>query len=63
MLQFECECGNRTKFFATGAYDEHRREYVDLEDDDRVSFIIGKDSIVFKCTFCGHSYRLQQFES
>jgi hypothetical protein len=61
MLQFECECGNRTGFFATGARDEQGREYIDPEDDDRVTFMIGDDSVVFRCSFCGHRYRLQRY--
>ncbi|RJE90120.1 hypothetical protein D3P07_07845 [Paenibacillus sp. 1011MAR3C5] len=62
MIHMECECGNRTNLFATGDRDEHGREFIELEDDDRFSFVIGEDSIVFKCSFCGYRYRLKHYE-
>lgn len=62
MMHLECECGNSTKLFATGDRDEHGREFIELEDDDRFSFTIGEDSIVFKCSFCGYRYRLKSYE-
>jgi hypothetical protein len=61
MMVLECECGNRTGLFATGDRDEQGREYIELEDDDRFSFEIGEDSIVFRCSFCGYRYRLKKF--
>lgn len=61
MLRFECECGNKTSFFATSDYDEHGREVLDLEDDDCVSYEIGEASVMFKCKFCGHRYLLPSF--
>ncbi|MCR2802931.1 hypothetical protein [Paenibacillus soyae] len=62
MMHIECECGNRTELFATGDRDEQGREFIELEDDDRFSFAIGEDSIVFKCGFCGYRYRLKRYE-
>lgn len=61
MLRFECECGNKTAFFATSDYDEQGREVLDVEDDDCVSYEFGEDSIMFKCKFCGHRYILPKF--
>lgn len=62
MMKLECECGNSTSLFATGDRDEHNREYIELEDDDRFSFKVGEDSVIFRCSFCGYTYRLQQYE-
>ncbi|WP_214629826.1 hypothetical protein [Paenibacillus agaridevorans] len=61
MMVLECECGNRTGLFATGDRDEHGREFIELEDDDRFGFEIGEDSVVFRCSFCGYKYRLKQY--
>lgn len=62
MMQLECECGNRTNLFATGDRDEQGREYIEMEDDDRFTFAVGEESIVFRCTFCGYRYRLKSYE-
>ncbi|GKU79461.1 hypothetical protein [Paenibacillus sp. L3-i20] len=62
MMHMECECGNRTGLFGTGDRDEHGREFIEMEDDDRFTFIIGEDSIVFRCSFCGYRYRLKKYE-
>lgn len=63
MLHFECECGNKTTFFATGDRNEHGIESLDMEDDDAVSYMISEDRIIFKCKFCGHRYELQKYVS
>ncbi|MBD2869883.1 hypothetical protein [Paenibacillus arenilitoris] len=60
MLNYECECGNTTKLFATGDRDEQGREYVEIEDDDRLAIVIGERSVLFRCSFCGYTYRLDQ---
>ncbi|MDQ0058098.1 hypothetical protein [Paenibacillus harenae] len=61
MMSFECECGNTTRFFATGDRDEQGREYVEVEDEDRLAVIFGDDSVLFRCKFCSYTYRLQKF--
>lgn len=61
MLQFVCECGNKSAFFATSDYDELGREVLDIEDDDCVSYEIQAESVEFKCKFCGHRYVLPKF--
>jgi hypothetical protein len=60
VLTFECECGNKTGVFATGDRDETGREFIELEDDDRLNYIIGEDGVLFKCKFCGYTYRLDK---
>ncbi|WP_155971674.1 hypothetical protein [Paenibacillus sp. Soil522] len=60
MMNFECECGNKTSMFATGDRDEHGREYIEVEDDDRLNITIGDKSVLFRCSFCGYTYRLEQ---
>lgn len=62
VLTFECECGNHTAIFATGDKDENRREYIEIEDDERLTFIVGDSGVLFKCTFCGYTYRLDKQE-
>lgn len=63
MLHFECECGNKTAFFATGDRNERGIEILDMEDDDAVSYMISSDRIIFKCKFCGHKYELSNYLS
>ncbi|KQO17313.1 hypothetical protein [Paenibacillus sp. Leaf72] len=60
VLTFECVCGNQTGLFATGDRDEQGREYLEAEDDDRISWIMGDTGMLFKCSFCGHTYRLEK---
>ncbi|WP_337103303.1 hypothetical protein [Paenibacillus sp. YIM B09110] len=60
MMNFECECGNTTRFFATGDQDEQRREYIEVEDEERLAVIFGEDSVLFQCKFCNYTYRLQK---
>ncbi|WP_028610613.1 hypothetical protein [Paenibacillus harenae] len=60
MMSIECECGNKAVFFATGDRDEQGREYIELEDDDRLSVIVGDKSVLFRCAFCGYTYKLDQ---
>ncbi|WP_042162290.1 hypothetical protein [Paenibacillus gorillae] len=62
VMKFECECGNQTALFATGDSDESGREYIELEDDDRMTYIIWENSVLFKCKFCGYTYRLDKLE-
>lgn len=61
MMSFECECGNATRFFATGDRDEQGREYIEVEDEDRLAVVFGDDSVLFRCLFCSYTYRLQKF--
>ncbi len=61
MLSFECECGNKTRLYATGDCDEQGREYIEIEDDERLSVIIGDKSMLLRCSFCGYTYRLEQY--
>ncbi|MFD0586991.1 hypothetical protein ACFQZE_03160 [Paenibacillus sp. GCM10027627] len=63
MMHIECECGNRTPLFATGDRDEHGREFIEFEDEDRFTFQIGEGNVVFRCSFCGYRYKLQQYDS
>ncbi|MCR8660671.1 hypothetical protein [Paenibacillus endoradicis] len=63
MLHFECECGNKTSFFATGDIDERGIESLDMEDDDAVSYIISEDRITLKCKFCGKRYELKKYDN
>ena len=63
MLHFECECGNKTAFFATGDIDQRGIESLDMEDDDAISYIISEDRITLKCGFCGKRYVLKNFEN
>ncbi|WP_054024564.1 hypothetical protein [Bacillus sp. FJAT-28004] len=60
MMSFECECGNKTVMFATGDRDEQGREFIEIEDDERLTFKIGDKSVLFRCSFCGYTYRLEQ---
>lgn len=57
-LMFTCECGNQVSLFATGDYDEHNREWLEVEDDDRLAIIRGGDGIVLQCSFCKMAYRI-----
>jgi redox-regulated HSP33 family molecular chaperone len=60
VLIFECECGNKTGLFATGDRDETGREFIELEDDDRMTYVVGEDGVLFKCKFCGYTYRMDK---
>ena len=62
MLKFECECGNKTSFFPTADYTENGIEYLDLEDDDCITYEFGDKSLLIKCKFCGHRYLLPKLE-
>ncbi|MFC4101043.1 MULTISPECIES: hypothetical protein [Paenibacillus] len=59
ILVFTCECGNRVDFHAFGDRDEHGRQWLESEDDDRLTLRRGEDGVVFACTFCKETYRLQ----
>lgn len=61
MLKFECECGNTTRFFATGDYLNHNTEFLDLEDDDCITYKINESSLLIECKFCKHKYVLPNF--
>ncbi|MFD1955653.1 hypothetical protein ACFSL6_16180 [Paenibacillus thailandensis] len=62
-LTFQCECGNRTALFATGDIDEQGREYIEPEDDERVTYIVGDHGVLFRCGFCGYTYRLEKMRT
>jgi len=63
MMTFECECGNTTRLFATGDRDEQGREFIEIEDDERLTFIVGEGGVLFRCSFCGYTYRLEQIDA
>ncbi|MBB3110418.1 redox-regulated HSP33 family molecular chaperone [Paenibacillus phyllosphaerae] len=58
ILAFKCECGNHVDFHAFGDRDEHGRQWLELEDDERIAIIPGKDGFVLKCNFCKETYRI-----
>jgi|GEM_PF-706004 len=63
MMTFECECGNRTSIFATGDRDEQGREFIEIEDDERLTFIVGETGVLFRCSFCSYTYRLDRMNN
>jgi RNase P subunit RPR2 len=58
VLTFTCECGNQVGFFSDGELDDHGREWLEAEDDDRIKLISGEKGVLIRCAFCGHMYRL-----
>ncbi|MFF2482244.1 hypothetical protein [Paenibacillus sp. NPDC058071] len=46
--------------FATGDRDDSGKEYIELEDDDRLTFTVSESGVLFKCKFCGYTYRLDR---
>ncbi|QAY66090.1 hypothetical protein [Paenibacillus protaetiae] len=63
ILTFQCDCGNRTAFFATGDKDVQGREFIEPEDDERVTYAIGETGVMLQCGFCKQKYRLEKAAS